>query len=169
MRKPAKPKRPNIPRKPKEFHNKLEQVGYYNRTSPITLSEFVKRIKTAFAKKKKLDLESIKLSDIALFEMYSRWGWISKEPNTAFPKQNEHYLKCVAVYEQKLSEYEERLKKYEIDLELYNAWLVKKREDKLKDKLKKLEKQLEAVKREKRELLETIEDENEKARTANKA
>lgn len=166
MRQPIKPRKPTKPRQPKEFHIKLEHGGYFDRTNtnnPISLSELVKQIKTLYAEKKNLNPKSVKLSDISLFEMYGSWGWIVKEPNFDFPKQNESYLKHVSEYAKKLVEYEESLKKYEIDLKIYNAWLLKKREDEIEDELKNLEKQLEAVRREKKGLLEITEDENEKA------
>lgn len=164
MKKPRLPKKPKKVYKPKEYSNQLTHETWFstNSSTVLTLEELCASITQKYAKKLKLDASKVKPADIAIRDVCCTIGKFKllRDPN--FAKKQKSYLKRLELAKGSLDSYEEQLKKYNIDLDIYNAWLVKQREDKLKDKLKSIEKKLDEVKREKKALLDTCRDFDEK-------
>lgn len=173
MERPIKPRKPSKPIKPKKYDvSFIDEVIIDTDVSPDNVypsypklipvkdlsnlilesirknPSFKEKLKVfvGLSRKENFDPDNVFVSEEQCFEIFYR----DHNVRSQYSNELEKYHRRLEKYESKLEKYEDDLKKYKINLELYNAWRIKKQEDKFKNDIINLQKNLTVFKKKKK-------------------
>lgn len=167
MEKPVKPRLPRKPASPRKRTRKYKDIG---RTSAwgrrISLENVIRKMIDRTARKTGRNPEDVTVDEIFLTGFSASFEVWDGEENPKYEEQlavyNEEKL---PKFKKAMKRYEERMKQYEINLKVWEAWKLKQKEDRIRNRLAKAKKELEEVTRQKAVLVEETGNHEETEKT----